>query len=112
VETLRKAQRAHPTVGGNMWVIPGPHDPSDPCRGNLMTKWWNRAVSLARLPPKERRRWHSLPRKFAADLQDAATVDLLKLGGWTSLPTLMRCYQGADKSSMKAALEGRAKRVG
>ena len=111
VEALRKARRVHPTVGGT-WVFPAPRDPSKPCRSDLMTKWWNRAVKQAGLPPKERRGWHSLRRKFATDLKDAATVDLLKLGGWKSVQTLMKCYQGADKSSMRAALDGRAKRAG
>lgn len=111
VEALRRALKAHPTLG-TTWVFPAPRDPATQCRGDLFTKWWNRAVKLAKLPPRERRGWHSLRRKFATDLKDAATVDLLKLGGWKSLQTVMKCYQGADRSSMKAALEARAGRVG
>ena len=106
MEALRRAKRAHPTVG-DTWVFPAPRDPSRPCRGDLMNKWWDRAVKLAALPPKERRGWHSLRRKFATDLKEAPTVDLLKLGGWKSVQTLIKCYQGADRCSMKAALEGR-----
>ena len=110
VEALQKAQRVKPTVGGT-WVFPAPRDASSSCRGDLMTKWWNRAVKLAGLPPKERRGWHSLRRKFATDLKGVATADLLKLGGWKSVQTLTKCYQGADESSMRAALGNRRRQV-
>lgn len=110
VEALRRA-RSHRLGLGESWVVPAPRDPSEPCRGDLMTKWWNRAVRLAGLPPKRRRGWHSLRRKFATDMKGEPTVDLLHLGGWKSPQTLLKCYQAADQDTMRTALEKRSRRA-
>ena len=110
VAALRRARAAHPSVGES-WVFPAPNDPSTPCRGDLMTKWWNRAVKLAGLPPKERRGWHSLRRKFATGLKDFSMAVLLELGGWKTERTILKCYQVVDDESLKVALESRSRRV-
>jgi len=111
VAALKAAQAFNPAVG-DAWVFPAPRDASSPCRRDLMTKWWDRAVRLAELPSQERRGWHSVRRKFATELKAVPLVDLKRLGGWESSQTLIKCYQGADEDTMRAALEDRNQRVG
>lgn len=111
VEALRTARKRH-RCPGHPWVFPAPQDSSQACRGDLMTKWWNRAVRLARLEPRRRRGWHSLRRKFATEMKGAPTADMLELGGWRDMQTVLKCYQSREEGSMRDALERRKERAG
>ena len=67
------------------------------------------AGKLAGLAPKRGRGWHSLRRKFASDLMDQPLKVLCELGGWKTAQTVLKCYQRADQTRLRKALEHRAR---
>ena len=69
--------------------------------------WWKKAQTLAGLQPKPGRGWHSLRRKFAADLMNQPLKVLCELGGWKTAETVLQCYQRADEGQLRKALEER-----
>ena len=94
---------------GDAPVLPHTKDPSK-CTTNAMAAgWWRKAVKLAGLEPKRGRGWHSLRRKFASDLMDQPLKVLCELGGWKDSKTVLRCYQRADDTRLRTALERRAR---
>jgi hypothetical protein len=56
--------------------------------------------------------WHSLRRKFATELKHTPLKDLGYLGGWKEPQTVLKCYQRADETTMRQALEGRKQLAG
>ena len=103
---LEEARKRNPGVGDTP-VLPTPRDPSM-CLGFSQVRfWWKRADRLAGLEPKRGRGWHSLRRKFASDLMDQPLKVLCELGGWKTAQTVLQCYQRADKTQLRQALESR-----
>jgi integrase len=90
------------------WVLPSPRNPAAPASRHLMRQWWERAERRAGLRHKDGRGWHCLRRKFATDLKGIPLVDLSNLGGWRDTQTILKCYQQADESTMRAALASRS----
>ena len=48
---------------------------SKPCSRFLVDSWWEQAECKADLEPVSGMKWHSLTRKFAADLKDVPLPD-------------------------------------
>ena len=103
---LEEAQRENPG-NGDTPVLPAPRDASKCASRSRMRAWWHKAQTLAGLPPKRGRGWHSLRRKFASDLMDQPLKVLCELGGWKTAKTVLQCYQQADEAQLRRALESR-----
>jgi integrase len=77
------------------WLFPSPTDPGQSCTRDYVAKWWRAIADKGGLSHRKGLGFHSLRRKFATDLKDVPYRDLLELGGWRNLQTLVRCYQAA-----------------
>lgn len=106
VEVLREAREERPGVG-EAWVLPAPHDPSEPVSRYQLRRWWLEAEELAGLEHVDGLGWHSLRRKLADDLRDLPLKDLAAAGGWKEEQTVVRCYQTPDLERIREALEQR-----
>ncbi len=47
----------------------------------LVRDWWDHASAKTKLPKVKRRRYHSLRRQFATELETVPLADLAALGG-------------------------------
>ena len=110
VAALGFARRANPGNGDGP-VLPAPQDPSKCVSRPRAYVWWKRAERLAGLERRRGRGWHSLRRKFASDLMDLPLKVLCELGGWKEVQTVLRCYQKADDTQLRKALESRRRNV-
>ena len=103
---LEEARMQNPSNGSSP-VLPAPKNPSRCLDRSRVRVWWQRAEALAELEPKRGRGWHSLRRKFASDLMDQPLKVLCELGGWKTPHTILQCYQHADVTRLREALEDR-----
>lgn len=103
---LERARRLNPGIGESP-VLPSPKKPSRPMSRHLARDYWKRGEKLAQLPPKKRRGWHALRRKFASELMHQPLKVLCELGGWKEPQTLLKCYQHPDQDQLKEALQNR-----
>ncbi len=110
IVALDFARRANPGYGGGP-VLPAPRDSSKSISRPRAYVWWKRAERLAGLERARGRGWHSLRRKFASDLMDLPLKVLCELGGWKEAQTVLRCYQKADETQLRRALESRCRTV-
>ena len=108
IAVLEEAQRWNPG-NGDAPLLPHTRDPSKCITHSIAARWWRVAGQLAGLEPKRGRGWHSLRRKFASDLMDQPLKVLCELGGWKTAQTVLRCYQRADQTRLRKALEHRRK---
>lgn len=92
LEALRKAHKGRESL---TWIFPSPSDPGQCCADDYVAKWWPEIERKAEIPHRKGLGFHSLRRKFATDLKDAPYKDVLALGGWRNLQTLVTCYQAA-----------------
>ncbi len=106
VEAIRSYRRTKAHVGDG-WLFPAPSNPQAPVARHLARSWWRRIAATAGVPHRPGLGWHSLRRKFATELRQAALRDLVDLGGWKSPQVIIRCYQGADAESQRQALAAR-----
>lgn len=79
-QALKLARQLNPAIGDS-WVRPSPRDASVPCSRYLVMKWWWRAEERAGVEHVEQRGWHSLRRRFAADVMDQPLKLPCDLGG-------------------------------
>ena len=103
---LEVARDRNPRTQGVL-VLPSPTDPTRCAGAGLARSWWCRAERLAGLEPKRGRGWHSLRRKFASDLMDLPLKVLCELGGWKEAKTVLQCYQKANGTQLRTALDNR-----
>ena len=108
IAVLEEAQRWNPG-NGDAPLLPHTQDPSRCITHSMAARWWRIAGQLAGLEPKRGRGWHSLRRKFASDLMDQPLKVLCELGGWKTAQTVLKCYQRADQTRLRKALEHRAR---
>jgi len=99
-----KEHRTTTCVGG-VFVFPAPRGVGKPISRHLVRDWWERAEALAGLERIDGRGWHSLRRKFATDLMAMPLKVLGQLGGWKGTDTIVECYQHADQSLLRTALQ-------
>jgi integrase len=110
-EALSRARKAQGAIGDS-WVFPVPETPSLPISRHLVRDWWERGEKLAGIAHEPGLGWHSLRRKFATELKHTPLKDLCYLGGWKEPQTVLKCYQRADETTMRQALEGRKQLAG
>ena len=106
IAVLEEARRRNPR-NWDAPVLPHTKDPSKCITHSIAARWWSKAGKLAGLKPKHGRGWHSLRRKFASDLMDQPLKVLCELGGWKTSQTVLNCYQRADQTRLRKALEHR-----
>jgi integrase len=105
-EALGRARKVQGAIGDS-WVFPSPDDPSKAVSRHLVRDWWERGEVQAEITHEPGLGWHSLRRKFATELKHTPLKDLCYLGGWKEPQTVLKCYQRADETTMRQALEGR-----
>jgi integrase len=103
---LLQARQERKSIG-NAWVFPSTNDPSKPCPRSTGTKWWKRAVKLAKLDKVKRLGWHSLRRQFASEMRDVPLRDLAHMGGWRNAQTIVSVYQVPDEERQREGLAQR-----
>ena len=108
IAVLEDARQWNPR-NGDAPLLPHTRDPSRSITHSIAARWWRLAGKLAGLAPKRGRGWHSLRRKFASDLMDQPLKVLCELGGWKTAQTVLKCYQRADQTRLRKALEHRAR---
>ena len=106
IAVLEEARKRNRGIG-DAPVLPHTKDPSKCITHSNAARWWRKACRLAGLEPKRGRGWHSLRRKFASDLMDQPLKVLCELGGWKTAQTVLQCYQRADQTRLRKALEHR-----
>jgi integrase len=110
VEALRGAQRRTGAIG-QAWIFPAPKEPSKPCSRYAVDQWLRRAVKYAGLEVPKQFGWHSFRRKFATDMKELPTRDLMAAGGWRDVGTLLKCYQQPEEDRIREA-QAKRRRAG
>jgi len=82
-------------------------DPTQPCPRERLSYWWERAVTLAKLPVIKGRGLHSVRRQFATELKHMNLKDLAAIGGWKTSATLLACYITPDEETQREGLATR-----
>jgi integrase len=107
VVALRDALRASAAIG-EAPLFPDTVKADRPCSRHVLNAWWARAETAAGLPAVDRRRWHSLRRKWATETKGMPVKDQAHAGGWKSTRVLQDVYQRADWETMRAGLASRS----
>jgi integrase len=107
VIALRDALRASAAIG-EAPLFPDPRQADRPCSRHVFNKWWEKAETLAGLEKVDRRRWHSLRRKWATETKGMPLKDQAHAGGWKSTRVLQDIYTQPDWETMRAGLASRS----
>lgn len=107
IAALEAERLARPAIA-DAWIFADAS--GDVMPRNRFYCWWRLGTALAELPVVSHRGWHSLRRSFATDLKTIPLKDLCQLGGWKCAATVLTCYQQADETTMRTALEEREAR--
>jgi integrase len=105
-QTFGTGRHDDPAIG-ERWVFPAPKNPAAPVSRFLVDSWWDRAETLADLPPEPGRGWHSCRRTFATELKAAqGSLCLGRLEGPANHPQVLSAGRPGDDAARVGDADG------
>lgn len=85
-------------------MFPSDLDPHTPMRKDVLSNLLKSVEKKANLPKLDGSLWHAYRRAWATSRKDLPAADVAAAGGWSSLTTLLKCYQQADHETMLSVM--------